>query len=443
MRYLPIYLFLLGAAMNLRAQADLSAHLLRGSWQAYHTNPALPAAGAISVSLPGFYNNLLITNLTFSDVVTGNNTLDIDNAIAQLGASNVLRENLDIETLGVGFRLGPLGLSLSHRLRFNAFFDYPQTLPQLIWQGNAQFIGQTIDFAPDVDLFGYHELALGASLDLGERLTVGARAKWLSGGASIETSRRQLRLTTGADAYDLNVDADFVVNTSGALSYESFSDIGVDFNFGSLSGQSLGTGNSCLAIDLGVALRLDRLTLSASALDLGGAINWDESPVNYTLAGNYAFAGLDIAQDLLEDSVDFVNIADSLERLYSPTETAAAYTTRIGTRYYLSGTYELTEKWSVGALFFGEAYRNQFSPAVAVTANWEVLPLLRLGALAGWRNERIDNLGLNATLALGPVRLMVATDNIISAIRPKESHSANFRLGINLVFGDNKKKEEN
>jgi hypothetical protein len=435
MKYLPIYLFLLIAGTGLRAQADLSAHLLRDSWQAYHTNPALPAGGAISVSLPGFYNNLLVTNLTFSDIVTDNNTLDIDNAIAQLGASNILRENLDIETLGLGFRLGPLGLYVSHRLRFNAFFDYPDALPRLIWQGNAQFIGQTIDFAPDVDLLGYHELALGASFDLGDRLTIGARAKWLSGGASIETSRRQLQLTTGADAYDLNVDADFVVNTSGALSYESFSDIGVDFNFGSLSGQSLGAGNSGLAFDLGVALRLDRLTLSASALDLGGAINWDESPTNYSLQGNYAFAGLDVAQQLLDDSVDFVNIADSLEQLYSPTETANAYTTDIGTRYYLSGTYELNEKWSIGALLFGEAYRNRFSPSVAATANWEALPLLRLGALLGWRNERLDNLGLNATLALGPVRLMAATDNIIAAIRPKESHSANFRLGINLAFG--------
>lgn len=423
-----------------QAQPDLSAHLLRGSWQSYTTNPAMLPAGKLTLSLPGIYNNLLVTNITLNDLIKeqpdGSTVLDVNNAIAQLKTSNVLRENLDVETIGLGIKLGSLALTFGHRLRFNAFFDYPQTLPQLVWQGNAQFIGETVDFGPDIDLFGYHELALGLGYSLlNDRLSLGARAKLLSGGASLETSRRNLKLTTGADAYDLQVDADFVLNSSGALQYESLTDIGINFDFGSLSGQDVFSGNTGVAFDLGLSLNLNKLQLSFSALDLGGSITWDNAPTNYSLQGTYTYEGLDIAQDFLEDSTSWANVADTLEALYTPTETTLAYTTQVGSKYYLSGQYQLSQKLRLGALLFAENYREDFNPAFAFTADWQLLPVLRLGTLVGWRNEEIGNVGLNASLQLGPVWILAATDNVISAFVPKDSNSANFRLGVNFIFG--------
>ncbi|MEM8909973.1 MAG: DUF5723 family protein, partial [Bacteroidota bacterium] len=207
-----IFLLTISSLQIANAQYDLSSLMLTDSWQAMNANPALQTPG-LTINLPGVYNNLWITNVTYSDLVVeqnGQTVLDISNAIDQLEDRNFLREDLDIETIGVGFTIGKLGLSLGHRIRLNSILDYPKTLPQLIWEGNAQFIGQSVDFAPIIDLTVYHELALGASFQVTDNIQVGGRIKYLGGGASINTERSQLTLNTSDDIYQLSMDADFV-----------------------------------------------------------------------------------------------------------------------------------------------------------------------------------------------------------------------------------------
>ena len=64
----------------------------------------------------------------------------------------------------------------------------------------------------------------------------------------------------------------------------------------------------------------------------------------------------------------------------------------------------------------------------------QLLSWLNLGASYAFRSETFDNLGINATVKVGPVQVFSVTDNIISALRPKDSHSANVRVGLNLLF---------
>lgn len=420
------------------AQHDLSSLLLSDSWQAMNANPALQPKGIV-VNLPGVYNNLWVTNITFNDLVVeqnGTSVLDVSNAISKMEASNTLREDLDIETVGIGFNIGRLGLSLGHRMRFNALLDYPKTLAQLIWEGNAQFIGQTVGFGPSVELTAYHEVALGASFRISDKVQIGGRAKFLSGSNNLQTERSNLQLTTRDDIYQLDMDADFRVNSAGALNYDGLRDVDVDFNFGNFSGQPLFGPQSGVAFDLGIAVQLGKLQLTASALDLGGTIEWKENVKNYTLSGNYTFEGLDLARPLLNDDGELGSILDSLYATYEPTETSNSYTTKIGQKFYFGSQYELTEKVRVGLVAFADSYRDVNTAALALTGSMQVSPLLRVGALWGLRNERWDNLGANATVALGPVRVLLATDNLITAFRPRHANVVNFRLGLNVVFGN-------
>ena len=45
------------------------------------------------------------------------------------------------------------------------------------------------------------------------------------------------------------------------------------------------------------------------------------------------------------------------------------------------------------------------------------------------------NIGVNAVLALGPVNLLLATDNVITIFNPKDARQASARLGLSLSFG--------
>lgn len=424
------------------AQNDLSSMLLTQSWQQMSTNPALQPRGIV-VNLPGIYNNLWTTNITFNDLFVeqnGNTVLDIGNAINQLETQNILRQNLDVETIGIGFRIGSLGLNIGHRMRFNGLIDYSKNLAQLIWEGNAQFIGQTIEFGPSFDLNAYHEFSLGASYEINDKIRIGGRVKLLSGSSNVNTSESNLRLTTSDDIYQLEMDANYVINSAGALRYNDINDIGLNFQFGDFSTESIFGENRGMAFDLGLAVKLGKLQLTASAIDLGAEISWKKDVNNYSLEGTYAFEGLDVAGQLLDNEESFGAVLDTLSALYEPSESQNAYTSPIGAKFYFGAQYELSDEIVVGLIGFTDDYQNISTSALALSASYQLMPILRVGGFYGLRNKRIDNLGANAIFSLGPVQLLLATDNIITAFRPRESNLANFRLGINLLFGQEEKE---
>jgi len=430
----------LGGITLLTAQEELGVHLLRDAWPANRTNPAILPSNKLVIGLPGIYNNLLLTNITYADLAVtnekGEEVIDVNNAIPKLTNSNLVRENLDIETLSAAFRLGKISLSLGHALRFGAYFNYPKTLPQLIWQGNAQFIGQNVDFSTDMQLNGYHEWYAGVAVTPIQGLTVGARAKYLSGIADVSTERKRLQLFTDSVAYALTLDADLLVNSAGVLEYESIRDLRFNFDFGKLETEHLFSKNNGYAIDLGVYYQTKRWDFAASVLDLGGKIDWKENVKNYSISGVTEFKGLDVAQQLLDDSTNVGSVLDTLEQLYQPTETQNAYTTKLAPRYYLSASYTLNDTWRFGALYYTETYRGEAFPAFAVSAHATLLKkMLQVGVLYAYRNESLNNIGANILVKLGPVQILAATDNVLTVFQPKRTHSANARLGLSLLLG--------
>lgn len=431
---------LLSSGGALRAQIDLSTYTLGDSWQATQLNPAFGARiKGLRIGLPGLRNDLGLSNITFNDLVRTEDDrtfIDADAAIPQLDPlNNILTERLDIETIGVGYQFGGFFLGLQHRLRYVAYVDYPKTLPQLIWQGNAQFIGETVDFGPDFELNGYHEIALGGALALGDNLRLGARVKLLSGIANTSTTNTELTLTTGEENYELTVDGNYHINASGVLDYEGYESLTLDFQFGRLDAGNFFSGNTGLAFDLGVDAQFGPLQLSASILDLGGQLDWNEDVKNYTFDEPRQYQGLDVVRNIFEDSLSFDGILDSLQLRYEPTETSVPYTTELSTKYYFRIGYPITEQLTAGVILFGEQYRGDFDPAAALTGNYAIGGRWQVGALVAFRRESFTNLGLNLAYGIGPLRFMLATDNVITVFSPRNSHQASLRVGASLVFG--------
>ena len=435
------FLFCLATA-GLRAQIDLSTYTLSDTWQANQLNPAFGARlTGFRIGLPGVRNDLGLSNLTYNDIVRTEGDrafIDADALIARLDpVDNTLTERLDLETIGVGMTVGGVFLSLQHRLRYVAYVNVPKTLPQLIWEGNAQFIGQTVDFGPDFDLTGYHEVALGGAFSLGEFFRVGGRVKLLSGIANTSTPRTELTLTTGEENYELTMDGNYRLNNSGTLDFNGYESLALDFQFGRLGTEGLFSRNTGLAFDLGFDAQFGPLELSASVLDLNGRVDWQENVNNYTIDSPRRYQGLDVARDIFEDSLSFDSLLDSLQRQYEPTETSEGYTTELSTKYYFRVGYQLNERLTAGAVFFGESYRGDFDPAAAVTGNYRLSDRWQFGALLAYRRESFSNLGLNITFGAGPLQLMAATDNVITAFRPRDSRQASLRVGASLLFSAN------
>ncbi|MEZ4985083.1 MAG: DUF5723 family protein [Saprospiraceae bacterium] len=411
MRHILTTTLLCATLWWMQAQNDLNSLVLTDSWQQLQTNPALQPEGLL-VGLPGLYANSWWTNITYNDIVTtqgGNTFIDVDAAIAQLGDNNILRQDLDLETIGLGFHIGKIGLHLGHRVRFNAVVDYPKTLAQLIWQGNAQFIGQTIDFAPAFDMIAYHEISAGVSLPIGENIHIGGRVKLLSGTASLQTERNRLELTTSDDIYQLEMLADYRINSAGTLIYNGLrEDVQVDINGDDILSGAIFGENTGLAFDAGISAQFGKLQLAASAVDIGASIEWKTDVKNYTLDGVYAYEGLDVAQALLDGEEELGSVLDSLYNTYEPVETSTGYTTRIGGKYFFSGQYEVSDEITVGVVGYSDSYRHINSQAVALTGSVVLAPWLKAGMLWGLRNERLDNVGAHAVVKLGPCSVIVS-----------------------------------
>lgn len=411
---------------------------MRGLWQSNLTNPALFPNTKLVIALPNVYNDLYISDLTYNDLITtnaaGETIVDLRGITSKLSDENFLREVPIVNTVGIGIRTNQMFISLSHAVRGNAYLKYPRELMGLLAEGNAQYIGQAVDIGPDFQVSTFHELSLGLGYQINSQLTVGGRIKLISGIAELSTERQSnIRLKTDEDIYQLSLQSDFRVNSSGFLNYDGFSDIDLDPDFGDGLGSGFFDGNISVGLDIGAHYRVGRLDVSLSILDLG-QLNWEKDVENYSYVGNYEYDGIDIENLLLDDDTD-ISVADTLQEIFQGDVSNRSFTSGLGTRMYLSSTYQLTNVWRVGAVAFAESFREEWFPAVGVNIQGRPNQFIEFGLLYAYRNKRFDNLGLNLGLKLGPLQIIGATDNLLSAIDINNSNSANFRVGLNLALG--------
>ncbi len=433
-----ICIILIAAVTNLKAQLEMGTHFMRGLWQSNYTNPALFPEAQLVIALPNVFNDLYFSDITYNDLVktdeTGETFVDLRGISSQLSDQNFLREVPVVNTLGVAFRTEDFFVSLSHAIRGNAYLKYPKNLISLLAEGNAQFIGQPIEIAPDLNISTFHEISLGLGYQVNEYLAIGTRIKLLSGITNLSSAEDgRIRMLTQEDAYQINITSNYTVNSSRFLNYDGFSELDLDPDFGNGLGNGFLQGNTSIGLDLGARLNVGRLDVALSILDIG-QLSWDESVENYRYIGEYDYDGIDIENILLDEETGIV-IADTLREIFQADVGSRSYKTSLGTRMYLSSTYILTSTWRVGAVAYVENYRGEWFPAAGVNIQGRPNQFIEFGVLYSYRDKRFDNLGINLGLKLGPLQIIAASDNVISAIDIGNANSANFRVGVNLALG--------
>lgn len=434
LRKLFFVLFFFSTCGSLFAQQELSLHFLRDTWQSGKTNPAFITEHKTHVGLPGLYFNIAHTGPSYNEVVVesnnGENVLDISSVLRSLAPNNQLFTNFEVETVSASFGIKNVRFSFNHAMKFNAFFDYPRDLVELAWNGNSQFIGETINIGPDFQAFAYNEFGLGAAMKFAN-ISAGARLKVLTGIGDVSTDRTNASLYTDPDIYQLTFNTDYRINSSSFFAYDQNGDFSLDF--GEFSFNQIATPNIGFALDLGAAIQLDKLELSASVVDLGG-IKWNKNTTNYSSLGEYTYEGLDISDIINDDDISFEETLDTLSEIFNFEETSVSYSTMLPTKVYLSGTYKVNDFFKAGGLIYSEVYRGRMFPAFAASATVNVSKIVSVGAVYAIRNKTYTNVGLNTTIKVGPVQFFAVTDNVIAAFKPYDSRNVNARLGLNLLF---------
>ena len=439
----PTLLFLLSLAtssISLQAQ-NLTAPLLAGSWQSTYHNPAMVhfLPQRVTIGLPGIANDLRLQNLQYGELFVeenGRRILDFTELARVADEQNTVQDIYGIETLGLAVQTDRLGLSAYHRLRAQGEAEYRRELVDLVALGNAPFIGQTVELAPRGQVISFQEVGLGVSYALSDHIAIGGRLKYLAGTSNIQVvDGGSLRLTTGVDNYALTLEQELTVNTSNALVYESLDSVSFDYNPSRLNPNDLATGNTGLAFDFGVAVNLDRLRLNASVVDLGASIDWQDDVTSLRFTGTDAFTGLDLLENLLRDTVSLETAVDSLLLTYEPERSSAGYTTDIGTSFYVGGEYDISKRFTAGAMLVLEDRLNELQPALAVVGRYALTDWLQVGVNLNHRPDIRTNLGLHLYATPGRLRVFASSDKFITLVSSGNTSLAGVRLGFALMLG--------
>lgn len=444
----PLALLLaLSVSAILQAQQESNLLFNTNIWQANRLNPALQSGHQIVVGLPSLYSSFHSTGATLSDFVQttaeGENIVTLSDAINELESNNLIWTQADLElfSLGMYLRRLPLQLTFSAAWKGNFYLNYPKSLAELLFEGNANAVGRSIPLGHQMQAMAYTEVALGASYQINDLVQVGARIKWLNGQGDLSTGNDDLALFTDSEVYALRLDADYQLNTSNFFTYNGLNDLGDIISTNTRNTDALFKASNGVAFDLGVTLNYEDWKISLSVLDIG-SINWKEEVNNYTLDGRYEYDGLDVIQDFLDDSLSLDNTLDTLNAIFDVEETSDSYTTRLPTRFFYTLSKEVGEKWVVGGSLMGVLYFEQFYPAIGLHAQHNLNDKIALGASYVNYYNSFSHLGLNASVQLGFVQLYALTNNMLPLFQAAESNTFDFRVGVNLLFKKRRDTDE-
>lgn len=421
------------------AQQELGLHFMRPTYQSNMTNPAFFMKQTLAICMPSPYFNYGNSAFSQRNVVSQDSIIDLNEVGSQVKDYNYLAASANIMPLAVGVRIKNLQIGLNTGFRAFTYLGYNKNMFTLLTQGNAGFIGQKVNIAPDFQVNTFAEVGLSAAYRfLNERLSVGVRAKYLLGIADISTSKsnKEMSVYTNPDIYQLQFTTNYQVNSSL---------MGVDIDnldsLGNFSPQFSGKNNG-IAFDFGAEFKInEKLSVAASVIDLGG-ITWRGNARSYTSKGTYTYEGVDAAALVLQDSsISFNAISDTLRKVFNfQGDTQAPYKTPLHSQFYLSASYRPISILRVGALFYGEFLYGKLHPSMAVSGNLEVKKWFSIGLVAAYRNKHLMPPGLNFSLGGGPVQVFFATDNIVGTFMPLRTRDYNVRTGFNWLLGYSDKK---
>ena len=365
-------------------------------------------------------NDILVEN--------GNNLkMDFNNLNSVAENNNFLSSDIVANIFMLGIKTKRGSISFFANAKSNLTWEFSNDITEVAANG----FGNSFSLSREkIGLTAYSEIGIGITRTfLKEKLAIGIRLKYLSG----------IMHTELEDSAELSLDIDpanFLwtltasnakLNTSGVSNMDNISYFGQNAGFG---------------VDFGIAYKLnDKFSFDFSVNDLG-SINWTDNVTNYNLQDvtDAVYNGFDF-----ENSVNVQDdIEDALNNVIGTNESNNSFKSKIGSKILFSSKYQMSEKNVFRATYF--SYNNPYvdiKPSFGLGYNRE-LNKSTYGVIASTGgNNGGFRLGANLAVQLGFLQLYGAIDDLSSLYgKVEQSNEANFRLGINFLFGYSAKSND-
>ncbi len=442
-------------------------------------NPALRPTNRLYIGLPalsGVTVNLDNNFINMSDLFIGGVISDstvtflepgehLDRLVAGLKDKNSVEMQASVQLFGLGFSVGKdLWVTLDLTERAEANFVLPGELIRLGIRGNDAYAGQSIDLSSlRAGVKYYHEIGVGLSKNLTERLRLGVRGKLLFGVATATLDNNDFRLRVNEDyTHTLFADMSFrmsgpvraVMNPDGTLDNVSIDDSRFETTKDKIS-LLTNTGNPGFGIDLGMEYRItDRLSVSGAVTDLG-FIRWRTDRTTLFTKTQFEFNGLTM-QDVYDESLDFDELInytlDSLQNTFYQEAGSDPFVTYLTPGVTVAASYSPVKAFTFGVLSHTRFIGRQVRESMTLSANMNIWNALSATCSYTAVNHRYDNLGAGISLRGGAMQLYALVDNIpvrwtkVSSGNdsfpvPDDWNTLHARVGMNIMFGNKAKNK--
>ena len=455
-----IILFLLagGASTNILAQTLNSSYFLEGATFRHQLNPAfMGERNYISIPLLGNINVGTSSNIGLTDFIYKYNdpeskydlttfmssSVSREEFLGNLKTNNQINTNFGLTILSAGFHAWGGFNTIELGVKSNSSVNLPYELFNFMKTGMDQEVYHIKNFAANSN--NYVELALGHAHEINDRLTIGAKLKFLVGGANVDTKIDQMDVELTGDKWQIM--ANGTINTSVGGGYYKKMAENPDEITGFDVENNTGPAGYGVGIDLGATYKIgDNLILSASVLDLG-FINWKNSlkgvthnnePFTFDGFNNIAVDPEDGDPNSIDEQLE--NMKDDLEDMtkFYDEGTVSRTTTLASTVNFGAEYLFLNDKMSLGALTTTHINKPYtWSQAMAAL---NMRPARWLDVSVNYSYSTFgSNLGWMLNFHPKGFTFFVGSDRMITNVTPQYIPTNNFNtnicFGFNITFG--------
>lgn len=444
------------AFTNSSAQTFDSSYFMDGATFRHNLNPAfmgernyisMPGLGNINI---GTNSNMGLTNFLFKFNDPNNKynlttfmspTVGREEFLNKLKTNNRFNFHTNMTLLSTGF-YGMGGFNtIEISAKSNSTLNMPYELFNFMKTGMDQNNYHIKDFSFNSN--NYVELALGHSRKIDDKLTVGAKLKFLVGAANIDAKIDQMDVALNGDKWEITTHGTLNAAVGGATFKTKAENPG---EIDGVNTDKIGVGGFGSAIDLGATYKLrDDLLLSAAVTDLG-FISWTNNLKGSTHSTQFTFDGFENIAVKPEDG-DPNSLKDQTTKIKDDLKELA--------KFYDDGkssrTTMLTSTVNLGAEYFCPFY-NKLSVGLLSTTHignltWtkamlaaNVKPLKWFGASVNYSYSTYgSSLGWMLNFHPKGFNFFMGTDYMITNVTPQFVPTGNLNtnvcLGFNITFG--------
>ncbi len=416
-------------------------------FQSIYFNPAAKPLNNVSIGLPALSSiglDFRNTGFKVGDLIK--EEIDPGAAIKSMNKDNFLNQTFsyDLFHLRLKARKTYVGFYVQDNLNF--LHSYPKQFYELIWFGNGNLNGQTLNLKNlSYDLNYYRTFGLHLSHEF-KKLRIGTNLKYLTGFANAYTKINNLDLSF-TDRYEISSNADASFYTAGFIPNDSTTSI-LDDQSNILKYQTFRNPNKGWGLDLGAHYKINSTWEVGGAITNVGSITWKDGAYRHRLNGGGSFEGFDIANEFLSGkNTSDKEVTDGIKSDFKYTTQVGSYTTWLTPRFNVQARYNLRRNtYFTNNLFFEKYKAPRFANSLAVYHQFGKVMGASLSVNYAYRS--INNIGLGVYAKLGICQFYVAGDNIVGVamrsifngfeinkkvLAPVKMY--NIRFGMNLVFG--------